>query len=372
MVSEVPVCLGKRSGYRVVIGGGINAFGDTIIQGREALGMKVRGTASEKVVVITHPRIGRLYGEYALSSLRRSGFDTFLYQFPEGEQNKTLEQVGRIYDFLIENRFERSSTLVALGGGVVGDMTGFAAATFLRGISYIQCPTTVVAQVDAAIGGKTGVDHPSGKNLIGAFHQPSLVFVDPSTLLTLPKREFVAGLAEVVKYGVIYDPAFFSFIEKHVDLILKRDEEKLLYCIKRSVEIKARVVSVDEKESGLRKILNFGHTFGHAVETLTGYRTYKHGEAVSIGMVAAARAAYHMGITKVDVVLRLKVLLGRLGLPTDFPKLCSVDIMRALALDKKVISGEIYFVLPERIGKVSVAPIGQKQLVSILSDIGLN
>jgi 3-dehydroquinate synthase len=231
MISKIPVCVGER-GYTVVIGVGIGTLlGETVrglfpgnrkARGRQ--GLTVRQVKAEKIAVITHPRIGRLYGDMACSSLKRAGFTPIVYQFPEGEQNKTLEQVSRIYDFLIQNRFERSSALIALGGGVVGDMTGFAAATFLRGVSYIQCPTTVVGQVDAAVGGKTGVDHQKGKNLIGSFHQPSLVLVDPSTLMTLPKREFVAGLAEIVKYGVIDDPDLFSFMETHADAILKRDK----------------------------------------------------------------------------------------------------------------------------------------------------
>jgi 3-dehydroquinate synthase len=383
MISEIQVSLGNR-GYTVLIGAGISSLGEAVLKvaGRDHAGGKQRKQGlivqrvskmrSEKVAVITHPRIARLYGDTACVSLKRAGFSPILYQFPEGEQNKTLEQVSRIYDFLIQNRFERSSRLVALGGGVVGDMVGFTAATFLRGISYIQCPTTVVSQVDAAIGGKTGVDHPLGKNLIGAFHQPSLVLADPSTLMTLPKREFVAGLAEVVKYGVIGDLELFSFMESNIDAILKRDKESLLYCIKRSVEMKAKIVSADEKEGGLRKVLNYGHTFGHAIETLTGYRAYKHGEAVSIGMVAAAKAACLLGIAPVEIVSRLKAVLERFGLPTNFPNLGSADIMKVLASDKKVISGEIYFVLPTMIGKVSVQKIERKKLVSILDNICLN
>ncbi len=354
-----------NGGYKIIVGYGIGSLlGQSIEKNAEKNG--------SKIAVITHPRIARLYGKEVMGSLNKAGFSPVLYQFPEGEKNKTLAQTNRMYDFLIQNKFERSSTLVALGGGVVGDMSGFVAATFLRGISYIQCPTTVVAQVDAAIGGKTGVDHPKGKNLIGAFHQPSLVFVDPEKLATLPKREYVAGLAEVVKYGVIYDPTFFSFMEKNVKALLNRDKESILHCIKRSVEIKAEVVGKDEKELGLRKILNYGHTLGHAVETLTGYQTYKHGEAVSIGMVTAAAMAYKIGIGSLEVVNRQRALLEALGLPTRFPTLNSADLMNVLESDKKVVGGKVYFVLPEKIGSVCVQKIERDCMSKILKNICLN
>lgn len=350
-----------EGGYKIIVGYGIGSV----------LGQSM-GKGGNKVAVITHPRIGRLYGNEVMESLSKAGFAPIVFQFPEGEQNKTLAHAGKIYDFLIQNRFERSSTLLALGGGVVGDMTGFVAATFLRGISYVQCPTTVVAQVDAAIGGKTGVDHPKGKNLIGAFHQPSLVFVDPSKLATLPEREYVAGLAEIVKYGVIYDAALFAFMEARAEAILKRDKESLLHCIKRSIEIKAEVVEKDEKESGLRKILNYGHTFGHAIETVTHYKKYKHGEAVSIGMMAAAEMAYRLGTGSLEVVNRQRALLQGLGLPTRFPKLALADLLRVLESDKKVVGGKVYFVLPEKIGSVSVQKIERGPIRKILRDICLN
>jgi 3-dehydroquinate synthase len=325
-----------------------------------------------KVCVVTHPRIERLYGGAVMTSLMQAGFSPSLFRIPEGEQHKQLLQVERIYDHLILHRFERSSLLVALGGGVIGDMTGFAAATFLRGISFVQCPTTVVAQVDAAIGGKTGVDHPKGKNLIGAFHQPSLVFIDPTTLKTLPKREFVAGLAEIVKYGVIFDPKLFQFMEQHPDEILNRDEKSLLYCIKQSVAIKAAIVAKDEKESGLRKILNYGHTLGHAIETVTGYRQYKHGEAISIGMMAAATMAHRLGICSDDMVTRQARLLSRLGLPTRLQRLDQAEMIRVLALDKKVVGGNVHFVLPESIGSVCVQKVEEQSIVRALKELSLN
>jgi 3-dehydroquinate synthase len=318
-----------------------------------------RGT---QVAVVTHPRVMRLYGETVFDSLVSAGFSPVLISVPEGERNKTLGQVHGIYDQLIRHRFERSSLLIALGGGVVGDMTGFAAATFLRGISYVQCPTTVVGQVDAAIGGKTGVDHPGGKNLIGAFHQPSLVFIDPATLGTLPKREFVAGLAEVIKYGIIADPDFFSFLERSVDLLLARDRKVLGHCVRRSAQIKTEVVASDERESGRRKILNYGHTIGHAVETVTHYRDYKHGEAVSIGMAVASRIACQMGLLAKEAMERQIRLLVRMGLPVRLPPVSVSDLVAVMKRDKKVEGGKIYFVLAERMGSVRVVPIEQERL----------
>ncbi len=321
------------------------------------------------MAVVTDPNIDRIYGAEIRKSLKASHFIPLTIRVPAGERHKTIEQVERIYDILIRRRFERSSTLIALGGGVVGDMTGFVAATYLRGIPYIQCPTTVVAQVDASIGGKTGVDHKSGKNLIGAFYQPKMVYIDPETLRTLPEREFVAGLAEVVKYGVITDSDFFSYLEGNAALILARDPRALLYCIRKSAEMKAHVVASDERESGLRRILNYGHTFGHAIETLTDYRRYQHGEAVSIGMVAAARLSHALGLLSKEGVERQGALLKRLGLPTTLPNLTLNSILGAMRQDKKVKSGEIFFVLPEKIGSVRIEQIGQHVLRRFLKTV---
>jgi len=337
------------------------------------LGEEIKKVASaEKVAIVTHPRIVRLYGRKIMDALKKTGLSPMMFTVPEGERNKTLAQVERIYDLLIHHRFERSSLLVAFGGGVIGDMTGFAAATFLRGIPYVQCPTTVVAQVDAAIGGKTGVDHPRGKNLIGAIYQPSLVVVDPTLLMTLPKREFISGLAEIVKYGVIQDPMLFDFMERNSGSILNRDLKSLTYCIQRSVEIKAAIVASDERELGLRKILNYGHTFGHAIETVSGYRKYKHGEAVAIGMMAAVRMADQLGMGDHLLFARLEDLLHALGLPTRFPRLNPIEVMKVLYSDKKVVSGEVHFVLPEKIGSVCVQKIKRDAIEKIVRDLCLN
>lgn len=356
-VEKVHLNLGANS-YDIVIGNGV----------RNRLGSYLRElSVGGRVAIVTNPVIDRLYGVGMRKSLQAARFSPMTIRIRDGERYKTTDEIERIYDQLIRHRFERSSTLIALGGGVIGDMTGFAAATFLRGIRYVQVPTTVVAQVDASIGGKTGVDHPRGKNLIGAFHQPKLVCVDPSTLSTLPTREFVAGLAEVVKYGVIQDASFFRYLEANASAILKMNSEKLDYCIKRSATIKARVVQSDERESGLRKILNYGHTLGHAVETLTGYRKYKHGEAVAIGMASAARLSYLLGIARSEVVQRQVSLLRALNLPTELPELDPRSILDVVESDKKVVGGEIFFVLPEKIGSVRITPIDRKVLKAFLS-----
>jgi len=353
----------SHSSYDIVIGPGI----------LQHLGKYLRDLSlGEKVAVVTQTKVDRLYGLQVRKSLEDVGYAPVMIRLPDGERYKTLDRVARIYDKLVALRFERGATLIALGGGVVGDMTGFAAATFLRGISYVQCPTTVVAQVDASIGGKTGVDHPKGKNLIGAFHQPRLVCIDPTVLSTLEKREYVAGMAEVIKYGVIFDRPFFAYLEKHSEEILALDPKRILYCIKKSASIKAEIVQADERESGLRKILNYGHTFGHAIETLTGYRKYKHGEAVAIGMVAAARLACRRGVFQQRDVDRLIALLKVFRLPTRFPKLDPGSVLSVMERDKKVVGEQIFFILPEKIGSVQIVRVDRKELKGFLRTLSAN
>jgi 3-dehydroquinate synthase len=319
------------------------------------LGTALKNFGAEgKVALVTNPRVDRLYGKTVRSGIQRAGLSSVRMVLPDGERFKTLASVRHLYDQLIAHRFERKSFMVALGGGVIGDVAGFAAATYLRGIPVVQVPTTLVSQVDASIGGKTGVDHPKGKNLIGAFHQPKMVYIDPLALSTLDSREFRAGLAEVVKYGVILDPDFFSFLEKEADQILARKPGPLNYMIRRCCELKAGVVQEDERESGPRRILNFGHTIGHAVETLGGYRKYLHGEAVSIGMGSAARMAAMMGLCTESDMERIIALLVRFDLPVSLPKVKAPDILKIVAIDKKVSGGKVHFILPERIGKVFV------------------
>lgn len=311
----------------------------------------------KKVLVVSNPTIFKHYSERAIASLSSAGFEVTSCTLPPGERYKTLNTVQKIYDTALANRLERSSTMVALGGGVIGDMTGFAAATWLRGINFVQVPTTLLAMVDAAIGGKTGVNHPQGKNLIGAFHQPRLVLIDPAVLKTLPVREFRAGMAEVIKYGVIWDAELFTQMEaaKHLNQMRYIKPELIDSILTRSCQAKADVVSKDEKEAGLRAILNYGHTIGHAVESLTGYRVVNHGEAVGIGMVAAGQIAVELGMWKQEETERQNALITKAGLPTKLPDGVDIEaIIAALQTDKKVKDGKVRFILPTQIGVVTV------------------
>ena len=310
-----------------------------------------------KVLLVSNPMIFKYYGERAIASLEKAGFEVVSYNLPPGERYKTLNSIQKLYDIALENRLERSSTMVALGGGVIGDMTGFAAATWLRGINVVQVPTSLLAMVDSAIGGKTGVNHPHGKNLIGAFHQPSLVLIDPEVLKTLPAPEFRAGMAEVIKYGVIWDTELFTQLElsKHLDQLRYVKSDLINSILTHSCQAKADVVSKDEKESGLRAILNYGHTIGHAVESLTEYRLLKHGEAVGIGMVAAGDIAVKLGLWTQADTERQNALIKKAGLPTQIPANLAIEaFINALQLDKKVKSGKVRFVLPTQIGTVKV------------------
>ncbi|MGH7803452.1 MAG: 3-dehydroquinate synthase [Candidatus Binatia bacterium] len=346
MTKEIRVELGVRS-YSIRIGTGLlDEIGPSV---RAAL---ASGPPTSVAAVVTDSRVAGLHLERVTASLRSAGYQVVEIQIPEGETHKNLAWLALTYDRLIEGRLERSSPIVALGGGVVGDLAGFAAATYLRGVPLVQVPTTLLAQVDAAIGGKTAVNHVAGKNLIGAFHQPRLVAIDVETLRTLPRREFVAGLAEVVKYGAILDAALFEMIESEASRILALDRERLIDVIATCCRLKAMVVEKDETEGDLRAILNFGHTVGHAIETLTDYTEFLHGEAVAIGMVAAARLSRRRGLLGADVERRLAALLERLGLPTRIPEdLGAEAIALAVETDKKAAGGKIRYVCLEAIGR---------------------
>lgn len=333
--------------------------------GLDKLGDYMNGLQlGKKVLLVSNPTVFEHYGERALSSLKAAGFDVCSCILPDGEQYKNLDSIQKIYDTALENRVERSSTMVALGGGVIGDMTGFAAATWLRGIKFVQVPTSLLAMVDASVGGKTGVNHPQGKNLIGAFHQPHLVLIDPEVLKTLPDRELRAGMAEVIKYGVIWDADLFAKMEKcqrldqmqYLRASLSGGDKSLIdYILTRSCQAKADVVSKDEKEAGLRAILNYGHTVAHAVESLTGYSVVNHGEAVAIGMVAAGEIAVKLGMWQAEEVQRQNVLIEKAGLPTKLPAgLDIAKIIQSLQLDKKVKAGKVRFILPTQIGAVII------------------
>jgi 3-dehydroquinate synthase len=317
------------------------------------------------VAVMTNPRVGQLYTNRVTASLRGAGYRPFVATVPDGERFKTLRSAGRLYDELVKRRFERGDLILALGGGVIGDLAGFVAATYLRGVNYVQVPTTVVAQVDSSIGGKTGVDHRHGKNLVGAFHHPVVVCADVATLATLPRREFIAGLAEVVKYGVIVDAALLEYLEEHVDAILGAVPDVLVEIVRRSAAVKASVVRQDEREAGLRRILNYGHTAGHVIETLTGYSNVRHGEGVAMGMDFAARLAARLGLCDEALVRRQRALLERFGLPTGLPKIAATRAIETMRLDKKVRDGLVHFVLPRGPGSVTVAPVATNDILAV-------
>jgi 3-dehydroquinate synthase len=320
----------------------------------------------KKVLLVSSPEIFEIYGEIALNSLTEAGFEVTSHFIPAGETYKTLDSIAQIYNTAIAQRLERSSTFIALGGGVIGDMTGFAAATWLRGVNFVQVPTTLLAMVDASIGGKTGVNHPQGKNLIGAFYQPRLVLIDPLVLKTLPVREFRAGMAEVIKYGIIWDADLFSQLEAAEKLADFSDisEALLQTIITRSCQAKADVVSKDEKESNLRAILNYGHTIGHAIESLTGYSVINHGEAVAIGMVAAGRIATKLNLWTSETETRQNNLITKAGLPTTIlSSINSSEIVEALKIDKKVKAGKVRFILPTQIGQVIITDEVSSELI---------
>lgn len=320
---------------------------------------------SGRVAVISNPAVAALYADRVQTSLAEAGNQVTPILIPDGEEHKNAATLGRVYDELIDGGLDRNSFIVALGGGVVGDLAGFAAATFLRGIPFVQVPTTLLAQVDSSVGGKTAIDHPRGKNLIGAFHQPRLVLIDVETLTTLPRREFLAGLAEVVKYGVAMDQAFFRFLEQHSGPVLEMDRDSLVRIILRCCELKARVVEQDEKESGLRAILNYGHTLGHAIETLAGYGTLVHGEAVAIGMALAARVSLARGYCSEGDLSRIVALLERFGLPHVPPLIDRSRLAETLLMDKKSRSGIIRFICNRGIGDHVVGNLSVEQLLAL-------
>ena len=340
----VNVGLGPRA-YPIKIGRGLLST-----LGRECAGLGL----ADRCAIITDRNVGRHFGRAVQRSLKQAGFNAPLIAIPPGERVKNLKVVHNCYDQLAAYRLERKSFIIALGGGVVGDVAGFVAATYLRGIPFVQVPTTLLAQVDSSVGGKVGVNLVAGKNLVGAFHQPRLVLCDLGALKTLPSREYRAGLAEVIKYGIIYDAALFKRLERDMPKLIRGDEKVLAEVIARCCEIKAEVVSQDETEGGLRAILNFGHTIGHALEAISKYDQYLHGEAIAIGQVAAARLSSRiLGLPELDVE-RIRKLFAEAGLPTSV-KMASAKskkLFAAMRVDKKVVGGEIKFVLARRIGEV--------------------
>ena len=347
---QVTVNLAERS-YPIDIGSGWLADSTALA---ERLTPHIRG---QQVAIISNKTVANIYLAAVLEALADYQVDVFSMR--DGEEYKSIETYAQALDFLLQHRHNRSTCLIALGGGVVGDLCGFVAATLQRGVDFIQIPTTLLAQVDSSVGGKTAVNHPVGKNLIGAFHQPVAVCIDTDALATLPLREYAAGLAEVVKYGVITDADFFGWLESNADLLARRDPEALQYAIATSCRIKAEVVAADEREGGRRAILNYGHTFGHAIEKLCGYGVWLHGEAVAIGMVMAAHlSTAHTGLPAAQVI-RIEKLLEKLHLPTQWTgrdelQVDAATLLSVMGMDKKAVDGRVRFILAADLGQVDV------------------
>ncbi len=359
MTETLTVPLGERS-YPIIIGAGVI----------ESLGSELQQiNFPKKIAIISNPTVDALYGDVVSSALLKCGYEILRYNVPDGEEFKSIESLCGIFDVLIQNKFDRGCGIIALGGGVVGDMAGFAAAILLRGIPYAQVPTTLLSQVDSSVGGKTAVNHPLGKNLIGAFYQPEIVMIDILSLKTLDAREVSAGLAEVVKYGIMFDYDFFCWLEDNREKLKSQDSGSLIFAIKTACQLKADIVSQDEKEGSVRSLLNYGHTFGHAVEKLAGYGQYKHGEAVSIGMVVAARLSHLAGLCANDEVQRIINLLRDLNLPVIPPSYSLGDYLELMQRDKKVRGGQLTMVLNVGIGRAQMKIVNDlpNQLEKVLS-----
>jgi len=357
MMQTLTVNLGDRS-YPIYVGDGILSRAGDFLQ---------RAGLRGKVAVITNPTVAQLYLDAVHDSLSAAGFDVTPVLIPDGEQHKNLQSLSVIYDRLISERFERRSCVLALGGGVVGDLAGFAAATFLRGIAYVQVPTTLLAQVDSSVGGKTGVNHQEGKNLVGAFYQPRLVLIDVAVLQSLPRREFIAGLAEVIKYGVIEDPALFKLLEENMGKLTSLDRALLTQVIATSCAIKAKVVEQDERENDYRAVLNFGHTVGHALEAATHYQKYLHGEAIGIGMAQAATISAQQGFCDQRSLERIRKLIKKAGLPLEIPREVSMQsLIQAMEVDKKSAGGKIKFVICTGIGKTCFHALSPGEILTAL------
>ncbi len=343
MMQTLQVALGDRT-YPIHIGSGLLSQADLILPHLKR----------KQVAIVTNTTVAPLYLEKLAQPLRDAGVGVIEIVLPDGEAHKNSQTLNLIYDALLKNHCERTTTLIALGGGVIGDLTGYAAATYLRGVPFIQIPTTLLAQVDSSVGGKTGINHPLGKNMIGAFYQPKVVLADIDTLQTLPKRELSAGVAEVIKYGLIRDADFFAWLESNISKLMVLDEAVITYAIYRSCQNKAAVVAADEHEAGERALLNLGHTFGHAIENAMGYGVWLHGEAVAAGTMLAADLSQRMGWLKADEVRRIHALLAASGLPLKAPNLGVGKYLDLMAMDKKVAAGKIRLVLQQTIGKAVI------------------
>ena len=342
-MQTLSVALGERS-YPIHVGTALLARADLVVP----------FLARKSVAVVTNTTVAHLFLEQLARALAREGVEVVRIVVPDGEEHKDWSTLNAVFDALLEKRCGRDTTLIALGGGVIGDLAGFAAATYQRGVQYVQVPTTLLAQVDSSVGGKTAINHPLGKNMIGAFHQPRLVLADMDTLKTLPERELRAGLAEVIKHGLVRDAAFFAWLEANVGRLLALDPGALEHAVMHSIAIKAEIVGEDERESGLRRVLNFGHTFGHAIETALGYGTWLHGEAVAAGMAMAADLSRQLGYLSEADTGRIRSLLERAGLPTAAQGIPPSRMQQLMSLDKKVKEGRVNFVLLERLGTATL------------------
>lgn len=364
----VAVALGERS-YEIALSrSGLGSFSGTLETWLAHRGLKSAG--GRLAVVVTDDHVRERYADPLAAGLQAAGWNARVVSLPPGEQTKSQESVNRIHDRLVEWQADRQTLVIAVGGGVIGDLAGFVAATYARGIPFLQVPTTLLAQVDSSVGGKVGINHPRGKNLIGAFYQPLGVFIDTSVLASLPERDYRSGLAEVVKYGVILDAAFFKTLEHNVAAINARDPVTLRAIVARSCRLKADVVEQDEFErTGLRAVLNYGHTFAHAFEALYGYGELLHGEAVAIGMLYASRLAERLGRIGPDVTARQHALLEALGLATSLPAVnrpTAAALLECMRLDKKTVAGKLRFVLPTRLGHVELVTVDENLVYGVL------
>ena len=356
-MQTVSVALGNRA-YPIHVGPGILDDIDSI----------ARLLQSPHAAVVTNDVVRPLYADQLCVRLRQHGATVTMATLEDGEEHKTWNSLNLIFDAMLRARCDRRTTVIAIGGGVVGDLAGFAASTFMRGVPFVQVPTTLLAQVDSSVGGKTAINHPLGKNMIGAFHQPIAVLADTDTLSTLPDRELKAGLAEVIKHGAIRDVIFFEWLERNIGRLLERDPEALSHAVMRSVEIKAAVVAVDERETGPRALLNFGHTFGHAIEAGLGFGAWLHGEAVAAGMIMAADLSARLGRIGLREVDRIRKLIERAGLPIVAPNLGVDRYLDLMSHDKKARSGQLRFILLERLGEAYISESTPQELVRMTLD----
>ena len=354
--------LGQRS-YPIIIGCNLLKQSTIILESVERL-------AADQIIIISNKKIASIYLHEVLNQVQMGSVKINHILLEEGEATKNWNTVIQIIDFLVNQQASRKSVLIALGGGVIGDITGFAASIYMRGIPFIQIPTTLLAQVDSSVGGKTGINHPLAKNMIGSFYQPLAVIIDTKTLSTLPQREVSAGLAEVIKYGMIYDAEFFAWLEQNIDNLLQQNETALAYAIERCCAIKAAVVAEDERESALRAILNFGHTFGHAIEAFGQYRSYLHGEAVAIGMLMALHLSMQINQIDQSLFARAEKLLARAKLPIKAPQIKISDWINLMQFDKKNEANKIRFVLLKELGKAYVSSVPEANLLQTLNYFG--